>query len=99
MESPAISSVFWVNILERDGWIVVNVNDRPLGIIVSITEAGREFLKIVGYHMGETMFVGERRNILSIKVERIQESQQKKILPLIHSALPAELRGLPLTFL
>jgi hypothetical protein len=94
MENPEASTLFWVNILERDGWIVIHVNDRPLGIVISITEAGREFLRVAGYHLGESMFVGERRNILSIKVERIPESQHKGLLPKILEALPVELRAI-----
>jgi hypothetical protein len=99
MSSPAAESVFWANILERDGWLLVNVNDRKLGIIISVTETGKEFLRVAGFHLGESMFVGERRNILSIKVERIPQSEQEQILPKIHEALPPELRGLPVGFL
>lgn len=99
MENPETSSIFWINILERDGWIVVHADDRPLGIVISTTESGRGFLKVAGYHLGESMFVGERRHILAIKVERIPESRQKEILPQVHEALPHELRELPVTFL
>ena len=99
MENPLATSDFWVNILERDGWIVVHVNERPLGVVISITEAGKEFLRVAGYHLGESMFVGERLNILSIKVERIPDTQQKELLSKIQEALPVELRGLPITFL
>jgi hypothetical protein len=99
MENPATAPVFWVNILERDGWLLVGVNDRKLGIVISITEAGKEYLRVAGYHMGDSMYVGERRNILSIKVERIPEGQQKEMLPKIHEALPYELRELPVAFL
>jgi hypothetical protein len=99
MENPETATIFWINILEREGWIVVHADSRPLGIVISTTETGRGFLKVAGYHLGESMFVGERRNILAIKVERIPEGRQKEILPQIHEALPAELRGLPVTFL
>ena len=98
MEIKTPSSI-WVNILERDGWLLVNVNDKKLGIIISFTESGREFLRVAGFHLGETMFVGERRNVLSVKVEKVSENQQKEVLPKIHEALPQELRGLPLAFL
>lgn len=88
-----------MNILERDGWLLVNVNDKKLGIIISFTESGREFLRVAGFHLGESMFVGERRNVLSVKVEKVSENQQEEVLPKIHEALPSELRGLPLAFL
>lgn len=96
MEIP--TTEFWVNILERDGWLLVNVNDRKLGIIISITEAGKEYLRVAGFHLGESRYVGERHNILSVKVERILEGQQKEMLPKIREALPPELRELPLAF-
>jgi hypothetical protein len=99
MEIPETPSIFWVNILERDVWILLNVNEKKLGVILSFTEGGKEFLRVAGYHLGETMFVGERRNVMSIKVERILKNQQTEILSKIHEALPFELRGLPVAFL
>lgn len=99
METPKTASVFWANILERDGWLLVNVDDRKLGIIISMTEGGQQHLRVAGFHLGESMFVGERQNILSVKVERVPQSQQKEMLPKIHEALPPELRGLPVAFL
>lgn len=99
MEPPKAASIFWVNILERDGWLLVNVNDKKLGIIISVTEAGQQHLRVAGFHLGETTYIGERRNILSVKVERIPESQHKEMLSRIHESLPPELRGLPLAFL
>jgi len=88
-----------VNIIERDGWLLINVNDRKLGIIISVTEAGREYLRVAGYHLGESMLIGERRNVLSVKVERIPQSDQQAALAKILEALPPELRALPLAFL
>jgi hypothetical protein len=88
-----------VNIPERAGWMVIYVNERPLGILISITEAHQEFLQVAGYHLGESMFVGERKNILSIKVERIAADQYHEMLPKIQQALPPELQGLPISFI
>jgi hypothetical protein len=99
METPKTTLVFWVNILERDGWLLVSVNNRKLGIIISVTEAGQQHLRVAGYDLGETTYIGERRNILSVKVERIPQNQQSEVLPKIHEALPPELRGLPVAFL
>jgi hypothetical protein len=99
VEIPDTPAIFWANILERDDWLLVNVDDRKLGIIISFTENGKAFLRVAGFHLGEAMFVGERRNVLSVKVEKVPVSQQKEILPKIHAALPEELRGLPLAFL
>lgn len=99
MEVPKSQSVLWVNILERDGWLLVNVNGRKLGIIISLTETGKEFLRVAGFDLGESTYVGERRSVLSVKVERIPKNQQKEILPKISEALPEDLRGLPLAFL
>jgi hypothetical protein len=95
-ESPP---AYWVNVPERAGWIVIHVNERPIGIVISITEAHQEFLQVAGYHLGETMFVGERKNILSIKVERIAAERYHEILPKIQEALPPELQGLPISFI
>lgn len=99
MVNSAAAPVFWANILERDGWLLVNVDGRKLGIIISVTEAGTEFLRVAGFHLGESMFIGERRNILSIKVERIPQSQHGQLLAKIQQALPIELRGLPIAFM
>ena len=90
---------FWVNILERDGWILVNVNGKKLGILISMTEGGKEYLRVAGYHAGETRWVGEKQNVLSVKVEAIPESGRDALLPLVRNALPAELRNLPISFL
>lgn len=80
-ESPIMNvSEYWVNILERDGWIVVNVGDRKLGILISITEAGSQYLRIAGFHLGESMFIGERKNVLSVKVERIPADRHNEML-------------------
>jgi DNA-binding PadR family transcriptional regulator len=73
-----MSSIFWVNVLERDGWILISVDDRKLGIVISITENGREYLRVAGFHLGETRFIGERQNILSIKVEQIPRTGMMK---------------------
>lgn len=99
MAAPNTESVFWVNILEREGWLLVNVNGKKLGIIISVTEGGQQHLRVAGFHLGESMFIGERQNILSVKVERIPQSQQKEMLPKIYEALPLELRGLSVAFL
>ena len=90
---------YWLNLLERDGWILVNAGGRKVGVVTSITEAGREHLKVAGYHLGETRYVGDRQNILSIKVERIPESKREELLAAIRKAMPAGLRDLPISFL
>jgi hypothetical protein len=89
----------WVNILEREGWLLINVNERKLGIIISITEVGKVYLKIAGFHLGESMLVGERKNILSVKVEPIPADKSGEMLHVIKAALPAELQELPIAFL
>ena len=92
-------AAFWVNILERDGWLLVNVDGRKLGILISTTENGMQYLKIAGYHAGEARFVGERQNVLSVKVEQIPKSRHNVMLPKIVEALPIELRLSPIMFL
>jgi hypothetical protein len=99
MAAPNAASTFWVSILEREGWLLVSVDGKKLGIIISVTEGGQQHLRVAGFHLGESTFIGERQNILSVKVERIPQSQQKEMLPKVYEALPLELRGLLLTFL
>ena len=89
----------WVNILERDGWLIVNLEGRKLGMMISVTEGGKAFLKVAGYHMGETRWVGEKRNVLSILVEPVAENMRNTLLPIIRNSLPSELRNLPVLFL
>ena len=89
----------WVNILERDGWILVNIRGKKLGILISMTEGGKEYLRVAGYHAGETRWVGERQNVLSVKVEEIPEAGRDALLLLVRNALPVELRDLPISFL
>jgi hypothetical protein len=64
-----------------------------------VTEAHQEFLKVAGHHLGETMFVGNCKNILSIKVERIPSEQCHEMRAMIPQALPPELQGVPISFL
>jgi len=85
--------------MRRQGWLVIDVDERNIGIIISVTDAGQPFLSVAGFHLGETMFVGERQERLSIKVERIPEATQNQMVPKIQNALPVELRGLPISFL
>ena len=99
MEPASEPSNYWLNLLERDGWILVSVEGRKLGVVISITEAGREHLKVAGYHLGDSRYVGERQNILSIRVERIPESRREALLAAIRNALPIELRELSISFL
>jgi hypothetical protein len=65
----------------------------------SVTEVHQEFPKVAGYHLDETMFVGDCKNILSIKVERIPSEQFHEMLPMIQQALPPELQGVLISFL
>jgi hypothetical protein len=99
MESSEAQLTCWVNILERDGWFLVNVDDKKLAIIISFTETGKEFLRVAGFHLGEITYVGERQNVPSIKVEKVPENLHAEMLPKIHEALLEELRGLPVAFL
>ena len=77
----------------------MNVDGRKLGILISTTENGMQYLKIAGYHAGETRFLGERQNVLSVKVEQIPKSRHNIMLPKIVGALPIELRVSPIMFL
>ena len=95
-ETPA---AIWVNVLERDSWILVNVDSRKLGVILTVPESGRDYLKVAGYHLGETRFVGERQNILSVRVEPISKTRHAEMLTKIREALPNELQELPVMFL
>jgi hypothetical protein len=97
--AEGLASEYWVNILEREGWLVINVEDRKLGIVISTIETGQQYLRVAGFHLGDSMYVGERRNILAVKVERIPMEKQDKMLPVIQEALPVELHGLPIVFL
>ena len=97
MDNPA--QAVWVTLLRREGWLLVDVDERKVGMIIAVTDAGKPFLKVAGFHLGETMLVGERQERLSIKVERIPEQLQNDMIPKIVDALPAELRGLPIGFL
>lgn len=52
--------IYWVNIMERDDWLLINIKGRKLGIIMSVTEGGTVYLSVAGYHNGETKFIGEK---------------------------------------
>lgn len=93
-DRPAV----WINVLEREGWIVVTVESKKVGIVISTTEAGKSFLKVAGYHLS-SRYIGERNNILSAHVMPIAESIQSAMQTLIRNALPVELRALPIFFL
>jgi hypothetical protein len=85
--------------LEKDGWLLITVNDKKLGIIISTTETGLPYLKIAGYHAGETLLTGERRNVLAVRVQQIPRNMHASILSTIVEALPIELRELPIMYL
>lgn len=85
--------------MERDDWLLINVEGRKLGIIMSVTEGGLFYLTVAGYHSGESRFIGEKRNVLSVKVEPIPKEMQQSFLILVDNALPPQLRGLSITFL
>lgn len=85
--------------MERDDWLLINVEGRKLGIILSVTEGGLFYLTIAGYHSGESRFVGEKRNVLSVKVEPIPKNMQNSFLVLVNNALPPQLKSLPTAFL
>jgi hypothetical protein len=91
--------VYWVNIMERDDWLVINFEGRKLGLIVSVTEGGKAYLTIAGYHTGESRFIGEKRNVLSVKVEPIPNNLHSSFVPLVNEALPLQLKELPIFFL
>jgi len=93
------STAYWVNIMERDDWLVINVEGRKLGIIMSVTEGGVFYLTVAGYHTGESRFVGERQNTLSVLVEPIPKSLHSAFMTLVNNALPPQLRGMPMAFL
>ena len=88
-----------VNIMERDDWLVINFEGRKLGLIVSITEGGKAYLTIAGYHSVESRFIGEKRNVLSVKVEPIPNNLHSSFVSLVNNALPPQLKGLPIFFL
>jgi hypothetical protein len=90
---------YWINLRERDGWLLVNVEGRKLGIIMTVTENRMVYLTVAGYHAGESRFVGENHNVLSVKVVPIPKNLQNTYLTLIDNALPPQLRGLPAAFL
>jgi hypothetical protein len=93
------SNIHWVNVLERDTWLLANVDDKKLGILVTFPEGGKEFMKVAGFHLGETRFIGERQNVLSVKVEQISISKHAEMIPKIREALPTDIRELPIVFL
>lgn len=90
---------FWVNVLERDTWLLVSLDDRKLGILLTIPESGKQYLRIAGFHLGETRFVGDRQNVLSVMVEQIPETKHAEMIPKIREALPEDIRELPIVFL
>jgi hypothetical protein len=85
--------------MERDDWLVINLDGRKLGLIMSVTEGGLLYLTVAGYHSGESRFVGEKRNVLSVKVEPIPKEMQSAFLTMVNNALPLQLRAMPTTFL
>jgi hypothetical protein len=45
-------------------------------MMISVTEGGKAYLKIAGYHMGETRWVGERRRIVDTSRTRSREFEK-----------------------
>jgi hypothetical protein len=95
----SVMPTYWVNLRERDDWLLINVEGRKLEIIMTVTENRMVCLTVAGYHAGESRFVGENHNVLSVKVEPIPKNLQGAYSTLIDNAMPPQLRGLPVAFL
>lgn len=93
-------STYWLAIPQQNGWgLISDVNDKKIGLLFSTDMKGSTLLKIVGYHTGETKWIGEQKNILAIKIEKIPENNRNRILPQIRKSLVRELRDVDLVFL
>jgi hypothetical protein len=88
----------WVGIPPRCGYVIVPVEQRSILVLVPITEAGIVSLKIAGYFLDEWTYVGEKREVLTFRVEEIAVTDGESLVPKILAQLPADLRGMPVSF-
>ncbi len=92
--------IYWLTIPPQDGWLVTQFGDKHLVSLFS-SSPDRHFtsLKVAGYHMGETKWIGEHRNIMAIKIEAIPNILHVEMLPKIRKSLSDELQGVEISFL
>lgn len=90
---------FWLPIPQQEGWGLVTVYDRKVGLLYGYDLKGQTIIKVAGYHLGESKWIGEQRNILAVKLERIPESLRNEIILKTRHMLPQELRNVAIAFL
>ena len=80
--------VYWINIMERDDWLVINLEGRKLGLIMSVTEGGLLYLTVAGYHSGFVYCLGiQCRNDDKRSVARLFVFHLSNLQSLTQSAL------------
>ncbi len=84
----------WVAIPERCGYLVARFESRDVLLLLLVPETGNVELKILGWYSGEWKLVGERRNVLAFKVERLPRLLGESSLDRLRSSLPSDLRQL-----
>ena len=94
-----VEPIFWLPIPQQDGWGLVTVYDRKVGMLYNYDVKGKTIIKVAGYHTGETKWIGEQRNILTIKLEKIPEGIRNGMILKIRNRLPQELRNVAITFI
>lgn len=93
-------STYWLAIPQQEGWgLFTAANSRKIGVLFSIGMKGKTILKIAGYHLGDTKWIGEQKDILAVKIERIPEGMRDKITPQIRKSLVRELQDVEILFL
>lgn len=91
---------YWLTVPPHDGWLVVPFEGKLLvSLIASAPDRSFTSLKVAGYHMGETKWIGEHQNIIAIKIEAIPNSMRNEMMPKIRSALSEEYKDTKILFL
>ena len=92
------STYYWFTIPEREGWLLVPIDDKKVGAVITFDPYGRPVLGVAGYHMGKSKWIGQQQNVLSIMVEKIPKRIHGEVISQIRNALSGELKNAQISF-
>ena len=92
------STYYWFTIPEREGWLLVPIDDKKVGAVITFDPYGRPILEVAGFHNGKSKYIGQQLNLLAIMVEKIPKRIHVEVISKIRNALSGELKNAQISF-